>query len=171
MTQRRNVLALAAFGTVIAGTGRAQSTQAAKLATVSTLPDLLKLSLQQGTVNLTIVAGYHVPGDGGGGLFVWQAEAMDKPDGGLVFGRTPSDAPGRWCRVYEGPIDVRMFGAKGDGKTDDTVAIQAAIDAAAGAEVRIPAGTWVITRTLRFRSPAGRHSAGLKLIGEGSFAT
>jgi polygalacturonase len=44
-----------------------------------------------------------------------------------------------------GTFDVRKFGAKGDGKTLDTVAINRAIDAAAaagGGTVRLPAGTY-----------------------------
>ncbi len=64
-----------------------------------------------------------------------------------------------------------MFGAKGDGKTDDSAALQAAIDAADGTEVHLPGGTFILTRTLRFRAPKGRHSAGLKLAGEGSWKT
>ena len=42
---------------------------------------------------------------------------------------------------------VRDFGAIGDGKTDDTAAIQAAVDSAAG-EVHLPRGTYRITRPI-----------------------
>jgi hypothetical protein len=50
-------------------------------------------------------------------------------------------------RTYIQPFNVRNYGAKGDGVTDDTLAIQAAINAAvlAGGEVRIPAGAYVIS--------------------------
>jgi polygalacturonase len=42
-------------------------------------------------------------------------------------------------------IDVRTFGAKGDGVTDDTAAIQAARDAAGAKTVSFPAGTYLVT--------------------------
>jgi hypothetical protein len=47
-------------------------------------------------------------------------------------------------------VDVRAFGASGDGETDDTDAIQAAIDAAGdrGATIYLPAGTYLISETL-----------------------
>ncbi len=51
-------------------------------------------------------------------------------------------------------IDVRHFGAKGDGKTDDTAAFQAAIDAAhtaGGGSVFVPAGTYRIEGSLIIR--------------------
>jgi hypothetical protein len=43
-------------------------------------------------------------------------------------------------------IDVRQYGATGDGKTDDTAAIQRAIDAipAAGGTVMFPTGTYIV---------------------------
>ena len=48
-------------------------------------------------------------------------------------------------------LDVRQFGARGDGESDDTAAIQRAIDAAAGGTVVLPPGTWR-SGTLRLRS-------------------
>jgi polygalacturonase len=44
-------------------------------------------------------------------------------------------------------VNVKDQGAKGDGKTDNTKAIQAAIDAAAGTKnstVLVPAGTYMV---------------------------
>ena len=55
------------------------------------------------------------------------------------------------------PFSVRRFGARGDGKTDDTRAAQAAIDAAiksGGGHVYFPSGNYRITRTLRVGSVA-----------------
>lgn len=52
--------------------------------------------------------------------------------------------------------DVRSFGAQGNGRVDDTVAFQRAIDslAAGGGVVRVPAGRYVIDplRSIRMRS-------------------
>ena len=58
-------------------------------------------------------------------------------------------------------LSARDFGAKGDGVTDDTAAIQAALDAAeaaGGAVVRLEAGTYVV-------SGSGKASAGCLQIG------
>jgi parallel beta-helix repeat protein len=41
-------------------------------------------------------------------------------------------------------LDVRDFGARGDGVTDDTAALQRALDAGAGGVVRVPAGTYLV---------------------------
>ena len=55
-------------------------------------------------------------------------------------------------RELQGACNVRQFGAKGDGKTDDTVALQKAIDSASdkGAVVLIPVGEYM-TRELHVR--------------------
>jgi hypothetical protein len=49
-----------------------------------------------------------------------------------------------------GFLSVKDFGAKGDGATDDTAAIQAAINAAgvSGGNVCFPSGTYIVTATL-----------------------
>lgn len=91
------------------------------------------------------VQGYYTAGDGGGQQLYWDSSATDTPNGGTVF--RPSSVsgsnPGRFKAVsWDG--DVRKFGAKGDGVTDDSAAIQAAIDYAEtltrGMTVRFGAG-------------------------------
>ncbi len=52
------------------------------------------------------------------------------------------DTGSQWAQLSGGVANVRDFGAKGDGVTDDTAAIQAAINAATGM-VWFPAGTYV----------------------------
>lgn len=52
-------------------------------------------------------------------------------------------------------FDVRKYGAKGDGTTDDTAALQAALDAArtaGGATILFPKGAFAITGELRYGS-------------------
>lgn len=44
------------------------------------------------------------------------------------------------------PINVRDYGATGDGVTDDTTALRAAFTAGAGKSVYLPAGTYIINR-------------------------
>src|SRR5581483_6618891 len=70
------------------------------------------------------------------------------------------------ARVY----NVRDFGAKGDGQTLDTAAVQAAVDACTrdrGGTVLIPAGDFVIG-TLELKSNVTLHlSAAGRLLGSG----
>jgi len=59
------------------------------------------------------------------------------------------------------PLNVANYGAKGDGVTDDTSAIQAAIDARpAVGTVFLPAGTYLTTSGLRLKSGVAIRGAG-----------
>ena len=79
-----------------------------------------------------------------------------------------------------GVLNVRDFGAKGNGRDDDTAAITAAI-AAAGTDtgrsfwqtriVFLPAGTYLVSGTLVKRYADGRFGSGMVLIGESESAT
>ncbi len=60
-------------------------------------------------------------------------------------------------------INVREFGAKGDGTADDTSAIQAALNSANGRNVIFPTGTYRVTSTLLVPL--------IRLVGEGSGRT
>ena len=72
-------------------------------------------------------------------------------------GVTPSDY------AYQ-PGDVRRYGAAGNGSTDDTAAIQAAVDVSAQSKepARLPAGTYLVTSVITL-------GTGSSLIGDGEF--
>lgn len=73
-----------------------------------------------------LVAGYYAAGDGGGGQFYYDAGSNDADNGGTII--APSAGAGRWNRISDDPVSVKWFGAKGDGESDDSVAIQAALN-------------------------------------------
>ena len=105
------------------------------------------------------LGGFASPGDGGGGTFYWDASASTGDDGGTIFVPAGSTT-GRWKRVYGGALNVKWFGATGDGVTPDDVAIQAAINAATGyaaggratrsGVIFVPRGNYAIQNTLIF---------------------
>ncbi|WP_143305274.1 glycosyl hydrolase family 28-related protein [Chitinophaga vietnamensis] len=75
------------------------------------------------SMELRNVLGYYTPGDGGGGDFYWDDTSMETDNRGTVI-QANGIASGRWKRVYSGAINVKWFGAKGNGTNDDTAAIQ-----------------------------------------------
>ncbi|MEF3306135.1 right-handed parallel beta-helix repeat-containing protein [Paenibacillus sp. GYB003] len=79
---------------------------------------------------------------------------------GAVYGRPGHDGPGSGPGEGEHPVrhrkldwlNVRDFGAEGDGSRDDTEAVQQALDRAladGSAHVYVPQGTYKLTRMLR----------------------
>lgn len=101
------------------------------------------------TGQLASCTGYWARGDNGGGQYWWDSASTATHDGGLVIAPT-GVATGRWKRIFDGDVNVRWFGAKGDGSTDDTAAFLAAI--ATGYGVFVPDGTYITTGVLTMTS-------------------
>lgn len=64
------------------------------------------------------VLGYYTKGDGGGGLFYWDSTSTEADNGGTIIQAT-GITTGRWKRPKSNIVNVKEFGAKGDGVTDD----------------------------------------------------
>ena len=121
---------------------------------------------------VAMVSGYHEFNDGGGGWFVYRAGAEDDPIPGFIV--PDEQGLGTWLRMDLGsPINVRWFGAKGDGADDCREAFDWAVKVASGIAgghamgktVFFPAGTY------RFKSGPAPIGVGVTLEGEGSYGT
>jgi hypothetical protein len=130
--------------------------------TADTVADLASTEHKTGSIQLL---GFHTKGDGGGGVFYWDAtKAKSEHNGGTVI--DPSIAglvanweytqnlyfspavigQGCWVREYSGAVDVKWFGAKGDGVADDTAGIQVAFNS--NKPVYIPEGEYLTNSTV-----------------------
>jgi hypothetical protein len=125
-------------------------------------------SLPAPAFNSTVqVLGANAPGDGGDGVFVWDQNTP--PSGnvndnvGIVL-QSLVATPGRWRRAgfplvtnssgtqvdtFSSAINVRWFGATGNGTEDDTAAFSSAFTAIGNAGVlELPLGTYRIASNL-----------------------
>ncbi len=95
------------------------------------------------------------------GHFYYDAADTVSPDNtGLVLVSTSGN---RFKRIYDGPVNVKWFGAKGDGSVNDTAAIQAAINSlTSGGVVFLPASTYIVSSTLSIPYP------NVKIMGSGN---
>jgi len=132
-------------------------------ATVAALKATTVSGLADGTV--IYVLGYAAAGDGGGGMFRYDLASAVTPDNGTIV--SPNSGSGRWKRHIAGSINVKWFGAKGDQTTDDTAAIQAAVNVAVANNAAVyfpkstgPDGLYLITSTI---SVSGR----CRIFGDG----
>ena len=106
----------------------------------------------------------YVLGDGGG-FFYWDAASTATDDGGTIIKETAT-VTGRWERQFVGPISVTWFGAIGDNSTNNTTAIQTAINTALSSNVGLvffPGGTYLTNKLTMVRN--------VTLIGAGQKVT
>jgi len=91
------------------------------------------------------------PGQGGSAIF---DNFTAGPGNISITGNTPQSQIQNMN--INGVINVKAYGAKGDGATDDSSAIQQAINAANHAAcIYFPAGHYIVTQDLNFTSPIG----------------
>lgn len=121
------------------------------------LPGLLRTLTGSVDGEVIAVDGFWTPGDGGGGLFFWDAASATADNLGLVV--QPTGVPvGRWKRILNNQtVSVKWFGAKGDGGTDDTASITATLNAGTNYKIWFPLGIYRITSAL---TVTGRHLEG-----------
>jgi hypothetical protein len=109
-----------------------------------------------------MVSGAAASADGGDGLFTYNAASSATDNSATVI--QPTTGAGRWLRCFSGAVNVKWFGAKGDGVADDTAAIQAAIDyvfTAGGGTVFFPLGTYNTTAPLNHKLSVNMEGAGI----------
>jgi parallel beta-helix repeat protein len=110
--------------------------------------------------------GFHTKGDGGGGVFYWDATkdksehnggtVIDPDKAGLVANWASTQAlyftpevtgQGCWVREFSGAVNVKWFGAKGDGVSDAAKSTQATINFVnllGGGTVYLPRGAFLL---------------------------
>jgi hypothetical protein len=129
----------------ISNTAGAGAVAAAGIGTIAS-PGILRGISGSASVKALHVGGFWSLADAGGGSFYWDATSTTTDDGGTIIRPTLIAAPdpGRWLRIYSGPLQVDWFGAVGDANTgnnttgtDDTAAIQTACTVAAATAQRL----------------------------------
>jgi pectate lyase-like protein len=136
---------------------------------VSNYAELRKTNLRAGSPPTVAVLGCKEPGDDGFGIFTFvpSPDIHGSGNGGTIIA---AEHGGYWRRLFTGPLNAKWFGAKGTGDVPDHDAIQSAVDAADGAPVFLPAGTYllkkpIVRRAHRATPGAQRMRPGMTLIG------
>lgn len=107
------------------------------------------------------IDGYSASSVQGGGLFYWDPTSTETDNNGTIV-QVTGVTTGRWKRHYTGAINVKWFGAVGDGNTDDLAAITRAIAATStGDTLEFPSGTYKFIDYITINKS-------IKLIGNGT---
>lgn len=106
-------------------------------------------SLNPAIYTRVFATGFANVADGGGGEYYYSSTSTATVDGGTVLASLTGI--GRYLLVIRNVLSVKQLGAKGDGVTDDTAAVNACISvvgALGGGEAYFPSGTYNISATL-----------------------
>lgn len=111
-----------------------------------------------------ITKGYYAPNDGGAGFYNIRVSLSDVEDGGsIIFLDNGNVAE----LITDGTVNVKQFGAYGDGTHDDTDAIQTAINSVIPnrntviPKIVFPSGTYKITDTITLQNYTSLYALGL----------
>lgn len=110
-----------------------------------------------------IVQGATATGSGPG-EYIWNSTST-ATDNGAIWIKKGTTTTGRYQRIVDNFYNVKWFGAKGDGSTDDYAAIQAGIDyliSIGSGRLYFPVGVYIVSQT-----PYIRNAKGIGLIGDG----
>lgn len=126
--------------------------------TVDTIAALRAYAVPATAMSISVL-GYYAPGDGGGDTFYWDSASTAADNGGTIIRPNAVLAanPGRWLRIFSGAVNIRWFGAKGDGVTDDTPALTAAANTSKIVEA--PYGDYVILSPVTIYAGLRGHGA------------
>ncbi|MQB43393.1 hypothetical protein DXT94_15825 [Rhizobium sp. ICMP 5592] len=125
-------------------------------------------------IDTTKVTAAFLRESGREGQFLWLAGdfsariAADTQEGIYVKANAVAATAGAWARVYHGDINVKWFGAVGDGAAADNVAIQAAVDLCGflgGGRVLLPRGNFKMGTAITVSKNY------VDIVGVGPFAT
>lgn len=106
------------------------------------------------TASFLRTAGYYAPGDGGGALY--KRVATEPAHAGKV-----QSADGSWWELVSWPVNVKMFGAKGDNVSDDTQAFKDAYGFfktgtdEQGGTIWVPRGHYMLSDTWKLEGIGG----------------
>jgi hypothetical protein len=150
--------------------------------TADTVADLANVQHKTGSIQLL---GFHTKGDGGGGVFYWDATkdksehnggtVIDPDKAGLVANWASTQAlyftpdvtgQGCWVREYSGAVNVKWFGAKGDGVADDSLPTQSALTNSN--KIYIPKGNFKIGSASNVRGLLLK--SGNNIVGDGELS-